>query len=115
LAQPSIFDANLMIPFNLSDTSDSQNFIGREDELNEVSTRLQHDGLRHTVILHGLGGVGKTQLAIAYEKQYRNKYSAIFWINSKDEDTFKQSFIKSAQRILEYHPCGYASQICLRR
>lgn len=54
-------------------------------------------------MLHGLGGIGKTQLSIAYAKRYRENYSAVFWLNAKDENTLKQSFVKIAKHILREH------------
>jgi hypothetical protein len=48
--------------------------------------------------------MGKTQLSIAYAKRHRNSYSAIFWLNIKDEDSLKQSFAKVARQILQEHP-----------
>lgn len=65
---------------------------------------LSSDGSRRTVVLYGLGGIGKTQLTIAYAKRHRNSYSAIFWLNIKDEDSLKQSFAKVARQILRGHP-----------
>jgi hypothetical protein len=65
---------------------------------------LQHDGTRKTAVLHGLGGMGKTQLALAYEQQHRQEYSAVFWINSKSEDTLKQGYVAAARRICRDHP-----------
>ena len=47
---------------------------------------------------------GKTQLAVAYAKRHRADYSAIFWLNSKDEDSLKQSFARVARRISQEHP-----------
>jgi hypothetical protein len=65
---------------------------------------LSGDGSRRTVILHGLGGIGKTQLSIAYAKRHKDNYSAVFWINIKDEDSLKQSFVKVAKQIIRGHP-----------
>lgn len=65
---------------------------------------LRINGSRHIVIIHGLGGVGKTQLAIAYAKRHRAEYSAFFWLNAKDEDSLRQSFTKVARRVLREHP-----------
>ncbi|KIM94424.1 hypothetical protein OIDMADRAFT_60751 [Oidiodendron maius Zn] len=92
------------VPFGLSDASDIYHFVAREKELEEMHKELHGDGSRRTVVLHGLGGIGKTQLAIAYMKRYKNSYSAIFWLNIKDEDSLKQSFAKSAKQILQEHP-----------
>ena len=65
---------------------------------------LSGDGSRRTIVLHGLGGIGKTQLTVAYAKQYKDSYSAVFWLNIKDEDSLKQSFAKVAKQILRQHP-----------
>jgi ATP/maltotriose-dependent transcriptional regulator MalT len=78
--------------------------VGREQQLQEIHEELSGDGSRHIVILHGLGGVGKTQLTVAYAKRHRDNYSAIFWVNIKDEESLKQSFVKAAREILREHP-----------
>jgi hypothetical protein len=65
---------------------------------------LRGDGSRRTVILHSLGGIGKTQPTATYLKRHRGSYSAIFWRNIKDEDTLKQSFSKIANQISQEHP-----------
>lgn len=66
--------------------------------------RLSSDGSRRTVVLHGLGGIGKTQLSAAYAKRHKESYSAIFWLNIKDEDALKQSFTRIARQILREYP-----------
>ena len=65
---------------------------------------LSADGSRHTAVLHGLGGIGKTQLTVAYAKRHKDNYLAILWLNIKDEDALKQSFAKVARQILREHP-----------
>lgn len=78
--------------------------MAREDELREIHKALSGDGSRHTVVLHGLGGIGKTQLAIAYAKRHKDNYSAIFWLNIKDEDSLRQSFAAVVRQILREYP-----------
>jgi hypothetical protein len=92
------------ISFSLSIVSEAQQFVAREDELRDIHKALSGDGSRRTVVLYGLGGIGKTQLAVAYAKRYKDNYSAIFWLNIKDEDSLKQSFAKVAKQILREHP-----------
>jgi NB-ARC domain len=59
---------------------------------------------RSCVVLHGLGGIGKTQLAITYTRRHNEKYTAIFWLNANDEDSLKLSFRDVAQQVLRHHP-----------
>ena len=92
------------VAFSLSDVFDVEYFVAREIELVEIHKELSGDGSRRTVILHGLGGIGKTQLAVAYAKRHKDNYSAIFWLNIKDEDSLKQSFAKLAKQISRAHP-----------
>ena len=66
--------------------------------------KLNGDGSRRAVVLYGLGGIGKTQLSVAYAKRHKDNYSAIFWVNIKDEDSLKQSFARIAKQILREHP-----------
>ena len=92
------------VAFSLSDVSEIEHFVAREEELAEMHKTLSGDGSRRTVVLHGLGGIGKTQLTVAYAKRHKDNYSAIFWLNIKDEDSLKQSFAKVARQILREHP-----------
>ena len=78
--------------------------MAREEELAEIHRILRGDDTRRTVVLRGLGGIGKTQLTIAYAKRHKDSYSAVFWLNIKDEDSLKQSFAKVAKQILREHP-----------
>jgi hypothetical protein len=78
--------------------------VAREDDLTEIHRTLRDDGTRRTVVLRGLGGIGKTQLAIAYANRHKDSYSAVFWLNIKDKDSLKQSFARAAKQILREHP-----------
>ncbi len=84
--------------------SETDYFVARESELTQMWDILAGDGSRRIAVLHGLGGIGKTQLTLAYAKRYRHKYSAVFWLNIKDIDSLKQSFARVATQILRDHP-----------
>ena len=92
------------IAFSLSNVSEIEHFVAREEELAEMHRTLSGNGGRRTVVLHGLGGIGKTQLTVAYAKRHKDNYSAILWLNIKDEDALKQSFAKVARQISREHP-----------
>jgi AAA ATPase domain len=93
-----------LVAFSLPNVSEVEQFVAREEELAEIHRTFRGDGIRRTVVLRGLGGIGKTQLTIAYAKRHKDNYSAVFWLNIKDEDSLKQSFAKVAKQILREHP-----------
>jgi hypothetical protein len=95
------------LPFSLSGVPEVQTFIGRQKELTDIGEALQGDGSRRRVVLlQGLGGIGKTQLAVSYLKKHADNYSAIVWLDAKTEDALKQSFTITAKRLHRYHPAS---------
>lgn len=104
-------DKDFSISLSLFGVSEIEHFIGREEELAKIKKAFQGDeSYRKTVLLQGLGGIGKTQLAVNFVKRQRNNYSAIFWLNSKTEDVLKRSFANMAKRLHN----KYSSFILLR-
>jgi AAA+ ATPase superfamily predicted ATPase len=93
------------ISFTLSGIPETEHFVGRKKELNKIRQLLRGDGShREIIVLWGLGGMGKTQLAVRFTKQLRDTYSAIFWLNAKNEEMVKQSFVKMAKRLYHNYP-----------
>lgn len=93
------------LAFSLAEAAvETQHFVAREGELREIRANLSSNGSRRIVVLHGLGGIGKTQLAMAYAKRHRDNYSALLWLNAKDEDSVKSSFAKIARQIVREQP-----------
>ncbi|HEY7200918.1 MAG TPA: FxSxx-COOH system tetratricopeptide repeat protein, partial [Candidatus Dormibacteraeota bacterium] len=61
-------------------------FAGREDELAWLARELPAS---RRVAVHGLGGVGKTQLAARYADGRRADYpDGVFWLRADEEDSF---------------------------
>ncbi len=52
-------------------------FCGREQELEALHNLLMEE---HHVFLHGIPGIGKSELAKAYAKKYQNEYTNILYI-----------------------------------
>ncbi|RYP46151.1 hypothetical protein DL768_007626 [Monosporascus sp. mg162] len=91
------------LALNLSDVIETTCFVAREEEFVRMHGILKETHGRRIVTLHGLGGIGKTQLAIAYIQRYHREYSATIWLNARDETSLKQSFARAANRILREH------------
>jgi hypothetical protein len=47
------------VAFSLSDVLTIKHFVAKEDKLSKIHKTLKGDGSRRTVVLHGLGGIGK--------------------------------------------------------
>ena len=52
---------------------------------------------RQIHILHCLGGIGKTLLAIAYARKQHQRYSGVLWLNCNSQDTLVQSLVVFAE------------------
>jgi hypothetical protein len=50
-------------------------------------------------ILRGLGGIGKTQLAVEFARRHHRHFSAVFWLDGRSEDSLRQSIASCASRI----------------
>ena len=46
--------------------------------------------------ISGLGGIGKTQIALEYAYRYREHYRAIFWVNASTRETLSADFASLA-------------------
>lgn len=50
-------------------------------------------------VLHGLGGVGKTQVALEFYYKHQNEYDAYFWVEAEDNRTLSSSFARIADKV----------------
>ena len=69
--------------------------MGREKLLEKLRNKLCDEQLRkfnHRVALFGMGGVGKTQVAIEYVVTYKDKYNSVFWITAVDRPSLILGF-----------------------
>ncbi len=62
------------------------NFTGRDGELSALRERLATSRPAAVVVpqaLHGLGGVGKTQLALEYAYRHAADYDVVWWVSAE--------------------------------
>jgi len=62
------------------------NFTGRESLLTDMRSALDSGSnvaLTHVKALTGLGGIGKTQLALEYSYRYQDDYDIVWWLRSE--------------------------------
>lgn len=69
---------NEPIPSNVR--AGSKNFVGREPELEDIHRKLQAGQGVAICAVQGLGGIGKTELALQYAHKYKDDYVAQYWL-----------------------------------
>lgn len=79
-----------------------ETFVDRPAEMAKLEeTVLPQRGTTSQKVLglHGLGGAGKTQLAVEFVRRYHRRFSSVFWLDGSREDRLKLSIAECATRI----------------
>lgn len=79
---PAPFPARL--PEIFEAPSRNRHFTGRQDLLERVRSELVGGGPVAVTAMHGMGGVGKSQLAIEYAHRYAASYSLVWWVDAEE-------------------------------
>ena len=54
---------------------------------------------RKVFVVHGLGGMGKTQLCIEYVRRHKEDFTAVFWLDGSSKVALRQSLANAAARL----------------
>ena len=74
-------------------------FLGRDKELKQLHHSLHtNQALEYSQpqAISGLGGIGKTQLALEYAYQHSREYQAVLWVNAESTEILISSYIALA-------------------
>jgi len=74
-------------------------FTGREEILEALDAQLHVEqvvALTQSYALRGLGGIGKTQIALEYAYRHALEYSAIFWVDAETIEHVMSSLLRIA-------------------
>ncbi|MBA2680255.1 MAG: TIR domain-containing protein [Ktedonobacteraceae bacterium] len=80
----------------------NQFFTGREEILQRLAETLkpgQPAALSQPQAISGLGGIGKTQLALEYAYRYRTSYQAVFWTLADTRESLIVGYVALARRL----------------
>ncbi|MFE6332068.1 FxSxx-COOH system tetratricopeptide repeat protein [Streptomyces sp. NPDC057806] len=76
------------------------NFTGRVDLLERLSERLREGTTTvRSQAIHGMGGVGKTQLAIEYAYRHQSEYDVVWWVPAERPGQIGHALVELAQRL----------------
>jgi hypothetical protein len=91
--------------FSLEGVPRARQFVDRPAEMAELERvllpRLRQDQCQRQKIhvLRGLGGMGKTQLAVEFARRHHRRFSSVLWLDGRSEDILKRSIASCAGRI----------------
>ena len=99
-------EANFKVPAIL-DYYRNESFTGREGALAHlhscVSSSHGTNDVSSVVVIHGMGGIGKTQLALEYAYRYESSFDSVWWIDAQSLRSTYTGFFHMAQRLTEYY------------
>ncbi|WP_043621619.1 FxSxx-COOH system tetratricopeptide repeat protein [Nonomuraea candida] len=78
----------------------NKNFTGRKELLDKLRTGVK-DHVKAVVphTLHGLGGVGKTQMAIEFAYRFRDSYDVVWWIPADQPGLVRATLAQLAPKL----------------
>lgn len=83
------------------------NFTGRIKEIIKIHEILQRTVAdrphRKAVVLYGMGGVGKTQIATHYAYIHRESYTSIWYLNAESNASLVEGVTRIAQKLVQFH------------
>lgn len=81
----------------------NMNFVGRDQIFQDIHTAVTSPRSQGSdcikCIVHGMGGIGKTQVILEYAYRYRETFSSIFWVRANSYDSAVESYCTIAQQI----------------
>ncbi|MCX5559309.1 FxSxx-COOH system tetratricopeptide repeat protein [Streptomyces sp. NBC_00038] len=74
-------------------------FAGRETEIARLRESLVRESKAVPQVLHGMGGVGKSQLALEYAHRFAGQYDLVWWIDAEQPDEIPVRYTELADRL----------------
>ena len=86
------------VPFATVNSYTERSTLSRaiEEKLNKSQSDAQ---VPHALVIHGLGGTGKSQLALNYAENHRKDFNPILWIDATNEESVRSSFGRCASQL----------------
>ncbi|PMD33596.1 HET-domain-containing protein [Hyaloscypha variabilis F] len=84
------------LKYHLANVPYIQHFEGRDAYLQHLASALlpeSNPDQRKLEIVSGLGGIGKTQLAIQFVKLHEDKFSSAFFIDAHSQESISRTFL----------------------
>ncbi len=100
-----------------SHRAQAQGFVARhlQQTLIEEQLRCRTESRTHKLlVIHGLGGAGKYQLALRYLNDHSSPYTARFWIEAGSQSTIDRDFKQIYNLLFLYDRSQWTCSLSLR-
>ena len=89
-------------PLRLTGAPIAPDYVERTDVMLAIEQALLpiSEEVQKIVVLQGMGGIGKSQLARSYAIKNQRHYTAVFWLNAKSEQSLRTGLAQLAEQIL---------------
>ncbi|KAL8726336.1 MAG: hypothetical protein Q9166_006784 [cf. Caloplaca sp. 2 TL-2023] len=87
-------------------------FVRRKAQLKKISAFFSKTSTQQpqVLILHALGGQGKSQIVLEYCQRSRKRYRGIFWVNASSQQLALQSYTRIALTLNDESLAGIADE-----
>ncbi len=97
----STTSTSFTLPFKLNGAPLAPAFVPRLEVMQAVEDQLLpiSETQQTVLVLQGMGGMGKSQMAREYACKHKDRYTAIFWVNARSKNTLKDGITSIAGRL----------------
>jgi tetratricopeptide (TPR) repeat protein len=74
-------------------------FFGREAEMIQLRAGLLSGRQAVVQALHGMGGIGKTQIALEYAHRFASQYDLVWWVDAEQANQLPVRYTELAERL----------------
>ncbi|MEU6274344.1 FxSxx-COOH system tetratricopeptide repeat protein [Streptomyces populi] len=74
-------------------------FTGRETVIDSLRSKLLAGHHAAVQAVHGMGGIGKTQVALEYAHRFAGQYDLVWWIDAEQAEQVPQHYAELAARL----------------
>ncbi|RFU74219.1 alpha beta-hydrolase [Trichoderma arundinaceum] len=98
LSKPVLMKCSYVVPLETVES-----YTQREELWKQLDDkmRIRHDkaSVPYAVAISGMGGAGKSQLALKFAEAYKDRYNLILWIDATDTESIRSSFQRFAAEL----------------
>ena len=92
----------VQLPCHFLPSRSPEQIHGREDVLQALEFHFdKQEGqlARKSLVLHGMGGVGKSKIALEYSYAARERYDIVLWVSADNAVKFQQGFLEASRQM----------------